>query len=142
MPSYSSVRPLSPTSATSGYDEQITQSAQKYGISPSLIKAVMEVESSGNPSAVSKAGAMGLMQLMPSSASSLGVTDPFNPEQNIDGGAHELANLLSQYNGNVDLALAAYNAGPGAVNKYGGTPPYPETQNYIQKVRDILNGNK
>jgi soluble lytic murein transglycosylase-like protein len=141
-PSLSDIRPISGISGKSSYDNLIQQSAEKYGVSAGLIKAVMDVESGGNPNVVSKAGAMGLMQLMPSNASENGVSDPFDPAQNIDAGAKDLSKLLSLYNGNLDLALSAYNAGPGAVNKYGGTPPYPETQNYVKKVKDILAGNK
>lgn len=148
LPSLAAIQPLSPSlenfraipddSAAAPYASAIRQSAEKYGIDPNLVSAVVQVESGGNPRAVSPAGAMGLMQLMPSNVDEFGVNDPFDPDQNIDAGAHQLANLLNQYNGNLDLALAGYNAGPGAVRRYNGVPPYPETQQYIQKVRSLL----
>jgi soluble lytic murein transglycosylase-like protein len=98
----------------------------------------MQVESGGNPNSVSRKGAMGLMQLMPGSASTYGAQNPFDPEQNIDAGSHELSDLMSEFGGNLDLALAAYNAGAGAVRQYGGVPPYSETQNYVRKIRSLL----
>jgi soluble lytic murein transglycosylase-like protein len=122
------------------YDAFVQQSAAKYGVDPSLVRAVIKTESDGNPKAVSHAGAMGLMQLMPGNVSEEGITDPFDPEQNIDAGTHQLSDLLSQYGGNMDLALAAYNAGPGAVKRYGGVPPYPETRTYIDKIHRDLEG--
>lgn len=143
----SGVAPLSPDGETirpielpavAAYNSAIEQSAQKYGVDPNLVSAVIQTESSGNPRAVSRAGAMGLMQLMPSNVTEAGVTDPFDPVQNIDAGTKQLSDMLSKYNGDVDLALAAYNAGPGAVQRYGGVPPYAETQNYIRKVRGIM----
>ena len=108
--------------------------SDKYKLDENLVKSIAKTESNFNPSAVSKAGAVGVMQLMPFTAKSLGVSNSFNPEQNINGGTKYLKNLLNKYNGNEKFALAAYNAGPGAVNKYGGVPPYKETQNYIQKI--------
>lgn len=114
--------------------------AEEYGVNVNLLKAVAQAESGFDANAVSSCGAMGIMQLMPATANSLGVEDPYDARQNITGGAKMLAYLLDDYNGNVTLALAAYNAGSGAVRKYGGVPPYSETQNYIRKINDILGG--
>jgi soluble lytic murein transglycosylase-like protein len=112
----------------------ISASAKKYGIDENLIHGIIEQESGMNPSAVSSAGAIGLMQLMPATGAELGASNLYDPVQNIDAGTHYFANLLTRYNGNVPLALAAYNAGPGAVDQYGGIPPYKETQNYVAHV--------
>ncbi|KAB1439447.1 lytic transglycosylase domain-containing protein [Candidatus Galacturonibacter soehngenii] len=110
------------------------RAAAKYNISVDLLKAVGKQESNFNPTAVSRCGAQGIMQLMPATAASLGVTDSFDPEQNIMGGAKYLAGLLDNFNGNVTFALAAYNAGGNNVKKYGGIPPFKETQDYVVKV--------
>lgn len=112
----------------------ISQTAAKWGLDPNLLQAVVNQESSGNPNAVSPAGAQGLMQLMPATAAQFGVTNAFDPQQNLDAGAQYLSQLLTQYNGDTSLALAAYNAGPGNVNKYNGIPPFPETQGYVTKI--------
>lgn len=114
--------------------QMISKIAHKHGVDEKLVKAVIQQESGFNTNARSHCGAMGLMQLMPGTAKTLGVTDAYNPVQNVDGGVRHLKWLLSKYNGNIILALAAYNAGSGAVDKYDGVPPYPETQNYVKKI--------
>lgn len=114
----------------------IDAAAHKYQVDPKLVAAVAEVESNGSQSAVSSAGAIGVMQLMPDTAASLGV-DPYDKQQNIEGGAKYLRQMLDTFGGDVKKAVAAYNAGPGAVRDYGGVPPYRETQNYVSKVLDI-----
>ena len=120
------------------YDSLIHQHASWQGIRADLVRAVIQVESAFNPRAVSPKGAMGLMQLMPATAARLGVLDPFNPAENIRGGVRYLRILLDKYNDNEQLALAAYNAGPNAVDKYGSKiPPYKETQQYVQRITNI-----
>ncbi|WP_099468403.1 lytic transglycosylase domain-containing protein [Konateibacter massiliensis] len=114
------------------------RAASKYNISVDLLKAVGKQESNFNPNAVSRCGAQGVMQLMPATAASLGVTDSFDAEQNIMGGAKYLSSLLDTYDGNVSFALAAYNAGGNNVNKYGGIPPFKETQDYVVKVTGYM----
>lgn len=114
--------------------------AKEFGINENFLKAVAKAESGFDPDAVSGCGAQGIMQLMPFTSESYGVTDPFDAKQNIYAGAQLLSELLDNYNGNATLALAAYNAGSGSVQKYGGVPPYDETVNYINKINDILGG--
>lgn len=115
--------------------------AKEFGINENFLKAVAKAESGFDPDAVSGCGAQGIMQLMPFTSESYGVIDPFDAKQNIYAGAQLLSELLDNYNGNATLALAAYNAGSGSVQKYGGVPPYDETVNYINKINDILGGS-
>lgn len=112
----------------------VKEAATRYGVDEKLIHAIIKMESNYNPNAVSRAGAVGLMQLMPATARSVGVTDPFDIRQNIFGGTAYFSKMLKSHQGDIKLALAAYNAGPGNVKKYGGIPPFKETQNYIRKV--------
>jgi len=114
--------------------EVIAESARKYDIPEKLLSAVIKVESNFNPRAVSSEGARGLMQLMPATARQLGVKNSFDIKQNVDAGSRYLKDMLDRYDGRIDLALAAYNAGPGAVDRYGGIPPYRETKGYVKKV--------
>lgn len=122
-------------------DRIVENSSEKYGVDPSLIMQVIKAESNGNTNAVSNAGAEGLMQLMPGTATSYGVTNSFDAAQNVDAGTHYLKDLLQRFHGNVALALAGYNAGPGAVEKYNGIPPYQETQNYVKKIMQGLSAS-
>jgi soluble lytic murein transglycosylase-like protein len=126
------------SAATAGgstpYDAEITAAAQRNGLDPALLKALVRQESNFDPGATSPAGAMGLTQLMPATAAGLGVTNPSDPAQNLEGGAKYLKQQLDRFGGDVSKALAAYNAGPGAVQKYNGVPPYAETQNYVKNI--------
>lgn len=128
------VFPDSSATTPSELEPIFDQAARQYGISKDLLMAVAKAESNYNPSAVSGAGAIGIMQLMPDTANNLGVSNPYDATENIMGGARYLSQLLTQYNGDASLALAAYNAGSGNVAKYGGIPPFKETQNYVSKV--------
>lgn len=125
---------LNKTSSKSQILNMVNQIARKNGVDEKLVQALIKQESGFNPNATSKAGAMGLMQLMPATAKAMGVQDPYNATQNVEGGVKYLKSLLNKYNGNVILALSAYNAGPGAVDKYDGVPPYKETQNYVKNI--------
>lgn len=112
----------------------VSDASRANGVPAGLVRAVMMAESAGDPSAVSYAGAQGLMQLMPGTSSRCGIANPFDPVQNVQCGAGYLHSLLVRYHDNVKLAVAAYNAGPGAVDRYGGVPPYPETRAYVARV--------
>lgn len=119
-----------------GVEKMVREAAERHKVDPALVRAVIETESNWNPTAKSRKGAVGLMQLIPSTAQRFGVNDAFNPKQNVEAGVRYLKTLLERYNGNLDLALAAYNAGEGAVDRAGGVPHYRETRNYVQRVQD------
>lgn len=123
-------------------DQIIEEAAAKHGVDSNLVRAVIKVESNFNPRAVSRKGAMGLMQLMPSTARSLRVSNPFDAQQNVDGGVRHLKKLLEDFDGDVTKAAAAYNAGAGAVSRNGGVPPYAETQQYVRRVNQLYTGNE
>jgi transglycosylase-like protein with SLT domain len=129
------------TSATAvDIDSAIAMAAARHNVDPNLVRAVVKVESNFNPNAVSRKGAMGLMQLMPSTARQLKVKNPFDPEQNVDAGVRHLKQLLENYGGDVKLTLAAYNAGAGAVARSSGVPRYAETQNYVRRITNLYYG--
>jgi len=119
---------------TDAFREEVAAAAREFGVEEAIVRAVMHAESAFNPNAISRAGAQGLMQLMPATAERFGVTDAFDPAQNIRGGVRYLAWLLKRFNGDLALAAAGYNAGEGAVDRHGGVPPYRETQTYVQRV--------
>jgi soluble lytic murein transglycosylase-like protein len=134
-PRYVSTTPVESTSARDLYEPYVLEYSNQHSLRPELVRAVIQVESGYNPRALSPKGAMGLMQLMPDTARMLGVVRPYDPEQNIRGGTRYLRLLLDKYSGNEELALAAYNAGSGAVDRYGKRiPPYRETRDYVRKV--------
>jgi soluble lytic murein transglycosylase-like protein len=130
--------PFIPVPSRRAYEAFIAEAAKRYQVDAALIRSVVQAESAFNPFAVSRAGALGLMQLMPELAVELGVNDPFDPRQNIMAGTRHLRRLLDLHRGNVTLAVASYNAGEGAVARYGAVPPYPETQNYVLRVTHLL----
>ena len=130
--------PIFQTSSPKKFDEYVMKASNKYEVDSNLIHAVIKAESSYDPYAVSPKGAGGLMQLMPATATQYGVIDRFSPEENIDGGTKYLKFLLNRYDGDISLAVAAYNAGEGAVDKYGDIPPYAETRAYVQKISLFL----
>ncbi|MGB9205090.1 MAG: lytic transglycosylase domain-containing protein [Terriglobales bacterium] len=121
-------------------DAAIEQAAARHNVDPNLVRSVVKVESNFNPNAVSRKGAMGLMQLMPSTARSLNVSNPFDPAENVEAGVRHLRRLLDSYGGNVSLSLAAYNAGSGAVARSAGVPHFRETQNYVRRITNLYNG--
>lgn len=128
--------------APHAYDAFIREASTHFGVDATLIRSVMQTESAFDALAVSRAGALGLMQLMPDVAAELGVDDPFDPRQNVMGGVKYLRRLLDQYRGNVPLALASYNAGATNVAQYGGVPPFPETQNYVKKITRLVDSSR
>lgn len=135
---YHVTRLSSPGSVTGRYDDLIRDAAQRYGVDFRLIKAVIHAESAFNHRAVSRKGALGLMQLMPATARDLRVSDPFDPRENVYGGTRYLKQMLQRYSNDIALSLAAYNAGPQNVERYGGVPPYRETVSYIRKVKALM----
>lgn len=137
----SAVRPGIGGGSTAGIDAVVSRAAARFDLDPNLLHAVIAQESGGKADAVSPKGAKGLMQLMDGTARAMGVRDPFDAEQNVYGGARYLRTLLDRWEGDVKLALAAYNAGPSAVERHGGVPPYPETENYVRRVMDRIGGD-
>jgi soluble lytic murein transglycosylase-like protein len=149
LPAGKAVRPIIDVSAefiavpaSEAYNDIIEEAAREYDMDPNLIHAVMQAESAFHPFAVSRAGAEGLMQLMPELSTEMGVSDAFDPRDNIMGGVRYLKRLLDYHDGNIDLALASYNAGPGNVERYGGVPPFRETRNYVKTIKEILAARK
>ncbi len=133
---YSGIEAKAQIKRDGGYNEIIKTIADKHGVEAPLIHSIIKAESNYNTNALSPKGAVGLMQLMPETARKYGVTNPYNPEDNIEGGVKYLKDLIKVYSGKTELVLAAYNAGQEAIKKYGGIPPYPETRNYIEKVKN------
>ena len=137
-PEVRTTRPVATSSRAAAFDDVIVEQAGAHRISPDLVRAVIQIESGFNPRAVSPKGAMGLMQLMPATASEFGVLNPFEPRENIRAGVAYLRRLLDRYGHDLELALAAYNAGPGAVDRYGQTvPPFRETRDYVRKIKSV-----
>jgi soluble lytic murein transglycosylase-like protein len=131
-----------PGSQTAGWiNDLVEQAALRHSVDPNLVRAIVQVESNFNPHAVSRKGAIGLMQLMPRTAKSLNVSNPYDPAQNVDAGVRHFRELLDSYNGNLELSLAAYNAGVSAVHKSGGVPNYSETRNYVKRITGIYGSN-
>ncbi len=132
----SSASSTTPATPPDRLERIVREAAERHKLDPALVKAVIENESGWNPKAISRKGALGLMQLIPTTAERFGVGNAFDPAQNVDGGARYLRSLLDRYHNNLDLSLAAYNAGEGAVERTGGVPPYQETRTYVQRVTD------
>ena len=142
-PQYRVTRPASPSAVRERFEPLVQEHAARHSLRPALVRAVIQVESGFDPRATSPKGAMGLMQLMPVTARALGVRNPYDPADNIRGGTTYLRQLLDRYDGNEELALAAYNAGSSAVERYGGqVPPYQETQDYVRKVGSAEAGGR
>ena len=142
LPPVAAPAPAAPAANQPPYHEMVLAAATRYGVDAELISSVMEVESHFNPKAISAKNARGLMQLLPETAARLGVKDIFDPQENIDAGTHYLHNLLQLYNNDLTLALAAYNAGPDNVHKYGRVPPFAETVSYVKNVKRRYQKNK
>ena len=139
--SANSLAPSGPVAGAEWIDKIVQQTAMQHDVDPNLVRAIIKVESNFNPHAVSRKGAMGLMQLMPSTARSLNVTNPYDPAQNVDAGVRHFKQLLDAYNGNVELSLAAYNAGASAVQRSRGVPRYTETRNYVKRITSLYASN-
>lgn len=131
-----------PGGRINAYDEIIREASLYHGMQFELIKAMIHAESNFSPNAISRSGAIGLMQIMPANLTEFGIRDPYDPRENIMGGTRYLKNLMKRYNSNLSLTLAAYNAGPGVVDKYKDIPPYPETENYVEKVLNLYSRYK
>lgn len=131
-----------PSGRINAFDEIIREASLYHGMQFELIKAMIHAESNFSPNAISRAGAIGLMQIMPANLTEFGIRDPYDPRENIMGGTRYLKSLMKKYNSNLSLTLAAYNAGPGAVDKYKKIPPYPETENYVEKVLTLYSRYK